>query len=115
MSAADHIQTSAPNSPKRPPQPTLNDVRSVLGLAGTDPTKILASAPAPLWTPTDQPWMQGTAPYTCNVPQVSFLEAAHPMDEPDAFRVYFGGADAVIGTAVVKISRGACDPPPPDA
>jgi predicted GH43/DUF377 family glycosyl hydrolase len=50
--------------------------------------------------------MQGIAPYTCNVPQVSFLEAAHPVgDKPDTYRVYFGGADAVVGTAVVSFSK----------
>jgi hypothetical protein len=40
-------------------------------LDGNDPTKILARAPASLFTPTDQPWMQGKAPYTCNVRQVA--------------------------------------------
>lgn len=75
-------------------------------LDGSDPTAILAQASGPLWTPTDQPWMAGQTPYTCNVPQVAFLEAAHPIHgEVDAFRVYFGGADAVIGTAVVRIRR----------
>lgn len=31
-------------------------------LDGNDPTKILARAPKPLFTPTDEPWMQGIAP-----------------------------------------------------
>ena len=53
-----------------------------------------------------QPWMQGLHPYTCNVPQVAFLEAAHSVaDKPDTYRVYFGGADAVIGTAVVTFTK----------
>ena len=64
----------------------------------------LARAPKSLWTPTDQPWMQGKAPYTCNVPQVAFLEAAHPAGG-DSFRVYFGGSDTVVGTAMVKFER----------
>ena len=34
---------------------------------------------------------------------VAFIEAAHPTGETDTFRVYFGGADAVIGTAVIKV------------
>ena len=34
-------------------------------LDGNDPSKILARAPESLWTPTDQPWMQGIAPYVC--------------------------------------------------
>lgn len=73
-------------------------------LDGNDPSKILARAPQSLWTPTDQPWMAGTAPYTCNVPQVAFLEAAHPLGG-DRFRVYFGGADAVVGSAIVSFAR----------
>ena len=39
-------------------------------LNGSDPRQILAKADAPLWTPMEQPWMSGTAPYTCNVQQV---------------------------------------------
>lgn len=78
-------------------------------LDGTDPTKILARAPAPLWSPNDYSWMAGnTQPGTqCNVPQVSFLEAAHETDEPDTFRVYYGGSDAVLGTATVSIKKSA--------
>ena len=73
-------------------------------LNGTDPTHILARAPKSLWTPTDQPWMEGKAPYTCNVPEVAFLEAAHPAGN-NSYRVYFGGADAVLGTALVGFER----------
>ena len=51
----------------------------------------------------------------CNVPQVSFLEAAHPVtDKPDTFRLYYGGSDAVIGTAVVtfeKVAGATCMEP----
>lgn len=86
------------------PPPGYQPVWAILD--GSDPTKIIQQAPEPLWTPTDQPWMQGIAPYTCNVCQVSFLEAAHPVsDQADTFRVYFGGADAVVGTAVVSFKR----------
>ena len=50
--------------------------------------------------------MAGTAPYTCNVPQVAFLEAAHPVaDKADTFRLYYGGSDAVVGTALVSFER----------
>ena len=48
--------------------------------------------------------MSGAHPSLCNVANVAFLEAAHPTEEKDTFRVYFGGADAVIGTAVIKVS-----------
>lgn len=47
----------------------------------------------------------GKAPYTCNVPNVVFLEAASPVHgEKDVFRVYFGAADAAIGTAIIRVS-----------
>jgi predicted GH43/DUF377 family glycosyl hydrolase len=70
---------------------------------GSDPTQIIARAPAPLWSPQKQPWMTGKAPWTCNVHNVAFLEAAHPTDKPDEFRVYFGGSDTVVGSAVITI------------
>ena len=54
-------------------------------LDGKDPSKILARAPESLFTPTDEPWMEGRSPYSCNVPQVAFLEAAHPAGG-DQFR-----------------------------
>eukprot|EP01084_Bolivina_argentea_P143603 252129_1 len=77
----------------------------------------------PLISPTLS-WEQGIYPYTCNVPRVVFLEAAEMFthqqkmeyialkkekdniymnEDSDLVRVYFGGADAVIGTAVVQI------------
>ena len=38
--------------------------------------------------------------------QVSFLEAAHPVaDKADTFRLYYGGSDAVVGTALVSFER----------
>lgn len=74
-------------------------------LNGSNLSQIVARAPTPLWSPQKEPWMTGKGPYTCNVGNVAFLEAAHPTDTPDEFRVYFGGADAVVGTALVKIRR----------
>lgn len=47
----------------------------------------------------------GVSPYACNVPNVVFLEAAHPVEgEKDTFRVFFGAADATIGSATVKVT-----------
>jgi len=77
-------------------------------LDGKDPTHILARAPKPLWRPDYYPWMAGNTEKgnLCNVPQVSFLEAAHVVeDKPDTFRLYYGGADAVLGTAIVTFKR----------
>ena len=54
-----------------------------------------------------------SADTVCNVPQVSFLEAAHPVkNKKDTFRLYYGGSDAVVGTAVVsfeRVSGAACE------
>ena len=77
----------------------------------------------PLLTP-NRAWEKGIYPYNCNVPNVIFLEAAVMFNEQqkleyieikqndgvfvdknsDLIRVYFGGADAVIGTAVIQVS-----------
>lgn len=71
---------------------------------GTDPTQIVQRAAEPLLSPTMFPWAAGTAPDLCNVPNVIFLEAAHPTNDTDVFRVYFGGSDDVIGTALIKVT-----------
>lgn len=71
---------------------------------GKDPTKIIARAQQPLFSPSKAQWMTGQPPALCNVPNVAFLEAGHPTHSLDEFRVYFGGADSVVGTAVVKFS-----------
>merc|ERR1712217_147244 len=78
-------------------------------LDGKDPTKILAQSPEPLISPSEEPWMRGLPPYQCNQQNVAFLEAAHSI-APDVFRVYFGGSDAVIGTAVFSFSKDASCP-----
>jgi predicted GH43/DUF377 family glycosyl hydrolase len=84
-------------------------------LSGSDPTKIIAQASKPLFEPTKEVWMTGhpstpAAPVVCNTAEVAFVEAAHPIGK-DLFRVYFGGADAVVGTAVVQVS--VCEDTPP--
>ena len=58
---------------------------------------------APLLGPEGSDWQVGLAPALCNVPNVTFLEAAHPTERADEFRVYFGGADTVIGTALIQV------------
>ena len=80
-------------------------------LSGDDPTKIIARAQHPLWVPTKERWMAGhpstaSEEVVCNTAEVAFVEAAHPLGG-DAFRLYFGGADAVVGTAVVRITHSA--------
>lgn len=72
-------------------------------LDGQNPGNILQRATEPLLTPDGLPWAMGVSPYTCNVDNVVFLEAAYSVG-PDIFRVYFGGSDATIGTALFKVS-----------
>eukprot|EP00658_Telonema_sp_P-2_P056784 TRINITY_DN45238_c0_g1_i2.p1 TRINITY_DN45238_c0_g1~~TRINITY_DN45238_c0_g1_i2.p1 ORF type:complete len:208 (+),score=26.82 TRINITY_DN45238_c0_g1_i2:1-624(+) len=83
------------------PQPGYQPAWVVLD--GKDPTRIVARASQPLWSPDTYSWMAGTDPNVCNVPQVAFLEAAMPVaGSKDTFRVFFGGADAVLGTAIIN-------------
>ena len=71
-------------------------------LNGSDPTQVLARSDAPLLSPT-YAWEAGTAPWTCNVPSVAFLQGVAATELADVFRVYFGGADTVVGSAVVQV------------
>ena len=73
-------------------------------ISGQNPALVLQRAPVPLISPT-RDWELGVAPAQCNVGCVVFLEAATPvLGQPNTYDVYFGGSDAVIGTARVKIS-----------
>lgn len=76
-----------------------------LVLNGSNPLQIIAQAPEPLWSPSKAPWMTGDLPYGCNAKNVAFVSAAHETETPDTFRLYFGGADAVVGTAVVRFNK----------
>ena len=69
---------------------------------GKDQTKIKARSATPLMGPM-YAWETGQYPYLCNAPNVVFLEAAYPIGQ-DMFVVFFGGADANIGQAVIKVS-----------
>lgn len=52
-------------------------------------------------------------PWTCNAPNVVFLEAATPTEQQDVFRVYFGGSDAVVGSAVIAVTKSVKNNRPP--
>jgi predicted GH43/DUF377 family glycosyl hydrolase len=74
-------------------------------LNGTDPTQILQRASNFLLAPT-RAWEIGAAPAACNVGNVVFLEAVAAVDGmPDTFDVWFGGSDAVVGTARFAVAR----------
>lgn len=74
-------------------------------LDGTDPTQVLSRATTPP-LPYTHAWQKGNVPpWTCNVALVSNLGGGHPIaGQKDSFRVYFGGADAVVGTATVTVT-----------
>ena len=73
-------------------------------LNGTNVSHIVQRADAPMLSPVEG-WEWGTAPFECNVGAVAFLEAAAPVDgEVDTFDLWFGGSDAVVGTARVKVA-----------
>ena len=74
-------------------------------LDGADPTRVLQRSAVPLLSPV-QGWELGAPPFECNVGSVVFLEAAVRVesDAGDLFDVYFGGSDAVVGTARVRVT-----------
>ncbi|GAV09226.1 hypothetical protein RvY_18800 [Ramazzottius varieornatus] len=82
-------------------------------LDANDPTKIKARSATPLMGPK-YAWETGQHPYVCNAPNVVFLEAAYPIGQ-DQFVVFFGGADANIGQAVIKVSYSETAPAPSSA
>jgi predicted GH43/DUF377 family glycosyl hydrolase len=71
-------------------------------LDGNEPTHIKQRSDTPLFSPDGVAWLEGVAPFTCNAPRVVFLEGVKPEGK-DTFRVYFGGADAVVGSALVHV------------
>jgi predicted GH43/DUF377 family glycosyl hydrolase len=74
-------------------------------LNGANPTQILQRSSNAILSPT-RDWEIGAYPAKCNVPNVVFLEAATPVDGMvDTFDVYFGGSDAVIGTARFTVTK----------
>jgi predicted GH43/DUF377 family glycosyl hydrolase len=104
-------------------------------LDSENPLHILQRSEQPLMTP-EYTWELGVAPYTCNVPNVIFLEAAYLMNDratvtktvnkkeggeegevevkylyQDYVQVFYGGADAVIGSAIIQIEYEDVSPP----
>jgi predicted GH43/DUF377 family glycosyl hydrolase len=79
-------------------------------LSGQDPSVVLARASVPP-LPYTLPWEKGLRPtWPCNTKHVSNLGGGHAVEGPnplggdDLFRVYFGGADAVIGSALISVT-----------
>ncbi|RYG59889.1 hypothetical protein EON64_19775, partial [archaeon] len=70
-------------------------------LDGQNPALVKQRSETPLMGP-ETSWEKGSSPYTCNVPNVVFLEAAYSMGG-DRFKVFFGAADAAIGSAIIEV------------
>jgi len=69
-----------------------------------DPVKILQRSSSPLMTPTT-PWETGDSPYLGLTPNVIFLQGWLPYPgKQNAFVAFYGGADSVVGAAVIEVS-----------
>ena len=68
-------------------------------LDGKDPSKILQRAEVPLLTP-ELSWEVAATADLGLTPRVVFLEAAKPLGK-NRYLVFYGGADTVIGSAIV--------------
>ncbi|KAJ5067263.1 hypothetical protein M0811_13133 [Anaeramoeba ignava] len=67
-----------------------------------NPTNVLQRCQQPLLSPV-LAWEKGLDPYLGLTPNVVFLEGAMPLGN-DKFLVFYGGADSVVGTAIVSVS-----------
>lgn len=74
-------------------------------LSGQDPTQVLDRAVVPP-LPYTLDWEAGRKPWPCNTKNVANLGGGHAIGD-NQFRVYFGGADAVVGTAIVTVRSSA--------
>jgi predicted GH43/DUF377 family glycosyl hydrolase len=73
-------------------------------LDGSDPTKIIQRCEQPLLSP-ELPWEIGTQPYPGLTPNVVFLQGWKQVaDQKDTFLVFYGGADSVVGVALVTVA-----------
>lgn len=72
-------------------------------LNGTDPSLgVLARGEAPLLSP-DLPWEKGVAPFLGLTPNVVFANGLMALGPANQFRLFYGGADSVIGQADIQV------------
>lgn len=79
-------------------------------LDGRDPSRVIQRSVVPVLSWTDRTWMVGNTTADtalCYTPSVVFCNGARPLEAVGTFELFFGGADAVIGTAVVKVDAPA--------
>lgn len=80
-------------------------MRATLG--HQNPAVVLQRSAEPVLSWNSRSWQAGNDTRTlCNVPEVIFLAAARPLGG-DTYQLYFGGADAVVGTAKVAVESSA--------
>jgi predicted GH43/DUF377 family glycosyl hydrolase len=76
-------------------------------LSGSDPLVVLQRSDSPILVP-QRDWEIGAAPAQCNVGCVVFVEGAAWVGPSaaggDLFDLFFGGADAVVGTVRVEVA-----------
>ncbi len=72
-------------------------------LNGSDPSQILARSAVPLLSP-QLAWELGVPPALELTPNVVFCEGIEPLG-PNSFRIYYGGADSVVGVARVDVTE----------
>ena len=74
-------------------------------LSGSNPRKVLQRSASPVLSWTDRPWMVGNSTkYLCYTPLVVFCNGAREVaGKLDTFELYFGAADAVVGSATVEL------------
>ncbi len=72
-------------------------------LDGKDPANILQRSEYPILTP-QMAWEKGDKPFDGLVPNVVFIEGMKALGD-DTFLVFYGAADSVLGTAVVKVNK----------
>lgn len=85
-------------------------------LSKEDPTIVLQRSSEPVLSWNSRSWQAGNdTAQLCNVKEVIFCAAARSLGN-DTYQLYFGGADAVVGTATIQVTRSppnATPSPPP--
>jgi len=73
-------------------------------LSGDDPTRIVQRSKEHILVPL-LPYEQGTNGYPWSRHNVVFLCSAVPTSNIDEFRIWFGAADASVGTGIIKVTK----------
>ncbi len=74
-------------------------------LSHDNPRTVLQRSAEPVLSWTDRPWMVGnSSKYLCYTPSVVFCNGAREVKgQENTYQLYFGAADAVVGSATVQL------------